>query len=70
MMRSTSSTVLQRPKVNSSEPCASSCSRPHEMSVCDGSSVLELHAEPVEAAMPALRSQPGRPANFHRLRCP
>ena len=53
--RSTSLSLLQRPNVNSSEPCASSWSRPHEMSVCDGSSVLLEHAEPVATEMPSSR---------------
>ena len=53
MTRSTSDSRLKRPKVNSSEPWASSWSSPHEMSVCDGSRVFEEQAEPVDTAMPS-----------------
>src|SRR4030042_1534122 len=50
---STSASVLNRPKVNSREPCASSCNSPVEISVCEGSRVFDEQADPVAAETPS-----------------
>ena len=52
MTRSTSESRLYRPKVNSSDPWASSWSSPQERRVWDGSRVFEEQAEPVDDRYP------------------
>lgn len=44
--------LLQRPRVMRKEPWAISWDKPIANKTCDGSKLLEVHAEPVEAAIP------------------
>src|SRR5260370_9355204 len=50
---STSSSVLSLPSVRRRLPCANSTGRCIASSTCDGSTEPEVHAEPVEAAIPS-----------------
>src|SRR5947209_19054600 len=50
---SISSSVFALPSVRRRLPCASSTGMPIAISTCDGSTEPDVHAEPVEAAIPS-----------------
>ena len=56
MTRAICSSVVHRPRENLIDPWAISCESPMASSTWEGSSVEEVQAEPVEAAIPSMSS--------------
>jgi len=56
MTRSISALVFAAPRLNRIEFCVRCAGKPIAFSTCDGSSVPDEQAEPVETAMPARSS--------------
>jgi hypothetical protein len=52
--QSTPSWVVPLPNVRTRDPWACSCFNPRAIRTCDGSRVLEEHAEPVDAEIPSI----------------
>lgn len=52
-MRSTSASVLQRPKEKRTDPCTAVNGIFMAVSTCEGSSEPEVHADPLDAQIPA-----------------
>ena len=67
--RSTSASVLNRPREKRTDPCAKLNGTPMARSTCDGSNVPEVHADPDEAQIPAWSSMSriASPSTFLKL---